>query len=80
MDEWLRAYVVLKPHRKGQVDESAIQTWMSQRVAKHKRLQGGVVFIEEVPKSATGKIQRNIIRGWSNHGSGATERQLKASL
>jgi 4-coumarate--CoA ligase len=34
-------------------------------VAKHKQLSGGVVFIEEVPKSPSGKIQRKILREWA---------------
>jgi len=38
---------------------------MAERVAKHKRLSGGVVFIEEVPKSPSGKIQRKVLREWA---------------
>lgn len=67
MDEWPRAYVVLKRDRQERVKESDIQTWLAKRVSKHKRLQGGVIFIHEVPKSPTGKIQRNTIRDWARN-------------
>jgi 4-coumarate--CoA ligase len=56
--------VVLKAHAKGRVDGPAIQNWIAERVSKHKRLHGGVVLVDEVPKSASGKIQRNEIRKW----------------
>jgi acyl-coenzyme A synthetase/AMP-(fatty) acid ligase len=29
-----------------------------------QRLDGGVQFVDEIPKSPTGKIQRMIIREW----------------
>jgi acyl-CoA synthetase (AMP-forming)/AMP-acid ligase II len=35
-----------------------IQDWVSQRVAPHKRLRVGVVIIDQIPKSAAGKILR----------------------
>ena len=38
---------------------------MSSRVAKHKYLTGGVIFIDEVPKSPSGKIQRKVLREWA---------------
>jgi 4-coumarate--CoA ligase len=38
---------------------------MAGRVAKHKQLSGGVVFIDEVPKSPSGKIQRKVLREWA---------------
>lgn len=34
-------------------------------MAKHKQLTGGVVFIDEVPKSPSGKIQRKVLREWA---------------
>ena len=32
------------------------------RVAQHKRLRGGVVFVDEIPKSGSGKILRRVLR------------------
>ncbi|KAF2167482.1 hypothetical protein M409DRAFT_66041 [Zasmidium cellare ATCC 36951] len=58
-----RAYVVLD----GGIDKSSttadeIATWLSERVAKHKRLRGGVRFINAIPSSATGKILRRELK------------------
>lgn len=59
------AYVVLKDFAKGKVSESDIRSWVAERVARYKRLDGGVRFIDEVPKSISGKIQRKVLRGWA---------------
>ena len=59
-----RAYIV----RKGGVnavekgDEEKIMSWLAERVANHKKLRGGVRFVDEVPKSASGKILRRILK------------------
>ncbi|KAE9370834.1 acetyl-CoA synthetase-like protein [Stipitochalara longipes BDJ] len=39
-----------------------IVKWLNERVAGHKRLRGGVVWIDEVPKSASGKILRRVLK------------------
>ncbi|KAG1742529.1 AMP binding protein [Suillus lakei] len=39
-----------------------VQDWVSRRVAPHKRLRGGIVIIDKVPKSAAGKILRRELR------------------
>ena len=64
-EELPRAYVVLKGDAKGSVSEKDIVTWTAKHVAKHKQLTGGVKFIEEVPKSPSGKIQRKVMRDWA---------------
>ncbi|KAF2106580.1 4-coumarate-CoA ligase 2 [Lophiotrema nucula] len=64
-EEHPRAYVSLKSQHKDSSSESSIESWVSERVAKHKQLTGGVVFIEEVPKSPSGKIQRKVLRDWA---------------
>jgi 4-coumarate--CoA ligase len=55
----------LKDEAKGRVTSRQIQDWMRNRVAKHKLLVGGVAFVEEVPKLASGKIQRKVMREWA---------------
>lgn len=35
---------------------------MAEKVARHKRLAGGVKFVESIPKNPSGKIQRKILR------------------
>ncbi|RVX66462.1 hypothetical protein B0A52_09692 [Exophiala mesophila] len=64
-EERPRAYVVLKPHAKGKISSVNLRDWVAKRVAKHKRLEGGIIFVDAIPKSPTGKIQRNLVRNWS---------------
>lgn len=56
-----RAYIVLK---QGQTMLTAdeVMEWMHPQVAAYKRLHGGVIFVDEIPKSASGKILRRILR------------------
>ena len=57
-----RAYVTLKDDSKPEdVSEEAIKAWVEERVAPFKRLEGGVRFIDQVPKSASGKILRRML-------------------
>ena len=48
-----------------EVSEEEIVEWMKGKVAKYKWLTGGVVFVNQVPKSAAGKIQRKVMREWA---------------
>mmetsp|Transcript_5011 Transcript_5011/g.9936 ORF Transcript_5011/g.9936 Transcript_5011/m.9936 type:complete len:206 (-) Transcript_5011:332-949(-) len=58
-----RAYVVLKPTSDPEkVTEKYVQDWVKERVSPFKRINGGVVFVDHVPKSASGKILRRILR------------------
>ncbi|KAF7557884.1 hypothetical protein G7Z17_g250 [Cylindrodendrum hubeiense] len=58
-----RAYIVLRRGVKGTSEmETAIVQWLSERVSSHKRLRGGVRFVNEVPKSAAGKILRRVLQ------------------
>lgn len=58
-----RAYVVLAPSAEAtEVTEEYLKDWVKERVAPHKRIDGGVVFTEKIPKSASGKILRRILR------------------
>lgn len=58
-----RAYVVAKPG--AQVQGEEIIDFVRENLSSHKQLRGGVVFIDEVPKSASGKILRKDIRQWA---------------
>lgn len=46
-----RAYVQLQADAKGKVQEKEIADWLASRVSKYKRLDGGVVFVDSVPKN-----------------------------
>ncbi|KAK3703016.1 hypothetical protein LTR37_014746 [Vermiconidia calcicola] len=59
-----RAYVVhaKKGSEVSDGDAADIVKWVGGKVANHKRLRGGVRFIDEVPKSASGKILRRVLK------------------
>jgi 4-coumarate--CoA ligase len=42
--------------------EKRIVDWLASKVANHKRLRGGVKFIDEIPKSVSGKILRRVLK------------------
>ncbi|KAI1318848.1 hypothetical protein EDD11_005694 [Mortierella claussenii] len=57
-----RAYIV--PHESAKADDvlkKEIEQFVASKVAHHKKLRGGVIFIGEIPKSASGKILRKDI-------------------
>lgn len=55
-----RAYVV--PEEKGKLTEDEVRQYVANKLAAHKHLRGGVVFVDEIPKSAIGKILRRELR------------------
>lgn len=58
-----RAYVVKNGNEEAsKTTEMDLYEWIKERVAPHKRLDGGVIFTDVIPKSASGKILRRIIR------------------
>jgi 4-coumarate--CoA ligase len=59
-----RAYIVRKGGMKAvqRGDEEKIASWLAAKVANHKKLRGGVKFVEAVPKNASGKILRRILK------------------
>ena len=57
-----KAFVV----RRGEVTADEIIEFLSSRVASHKKLRGGVEFVDQIPKSASGKILRRVLRNKQN--------------
>jgi acyl-coenzyme A synthetase/AMP-(fatty) acid ligase len=49
---------------------------ISDHLASYKQLTGGVVFLEEIPKSPSGKILKRVLREWAE----AEEKDSKAKL
>lgn len=43
-------------------EAAGIGKWLDEKVAYHKRLRGGVRFVDAIPKSATGKILRRMLK------------------
>ncbi|KIK61143.1 hypothetical protein GYMLUDRAFT_43231 [Collybiopsis luxurians FD-317 M1] len=68
-----RAYIV--PSQPTQVStteskrafEKSVAQWMETKVTRHKYLRGGVVVIDVIPKSASGKILRRELRELAKH-------------
>lgn len=58
-----RAYVTVRAGVQESEDKAKeIGEWIAAKVAPHKRLRGGVYFIDVVPKSPSGKILRRVMR------------------
>jgi acyl-CoA synthetase (AMP-forming)/AMP-acid ligase II len=56
-----KAYVVLKPDEASRAASAeAIMGWVAERVAPHKRIRH-LEFIDQIPKSASGKILRRML-------------------
>jgi acyl-CoA synthetase (AMP-forming)/AMP-acid ligase II len=58
-EEVPKAYVVRQPG--ADLTEDDVTTWVAQRIAPHKKVRV-VEFIEQIPKSASGKILRKDLR------------------
>lgn len=55
-----KAYVVRK--ESGDITEEELVKFIEERVAPYKALRGGVQFIDEIPRSPSGKILRRILK------------------
>ena len=55
-----RAFVVKRPG--SQIGEGEVKEWVRGKLASFKRLDGGVRFIGAIPKNASGKILKRILR------------------
>ncbi|PTB73871.1 acetyl-CoA synthetase-like protein [Trichoderma longibrachiatum ATCC 18648] len=56
------AYVALTVAARGKVSEAELVDYVRSKVADYKRLRGGVVFVDAIPRSPTGKILRKDLR------------------
>jgi len=60
LSEVPRAYVVRMP--KSSISAEEVKAFVKDRLAPYKQLRGGVVFVDELPKNALGKILRRELR------------------
>jgi acyl-CoA synthetase (AMP-forming)/AMP-acid ligase II len=56
-----RAYIVTEDASKP-LNADQLQEWFSSRVAHYKKLRGGVKLVQRIPKNASGKILRRVLR------------------
>lgn len=45
-----------------ELDEAAVKKHCGERLAKFKELTGGVRFLDAIPKNASGKILKRVLR------------------
>lgn len=64
-NELPRAYVVME--RNAIVSEEELKSMVKLKLAHHKQLRGGVVFVKEIPKSSSGKILRRNLKEQANN-------------
>ncbi|OBT55808.1 hypothetical protein VE04_03260 [Pseudogymnoascus sp. 24MN13] len=70
-----RAYIVRKGDKKSRLTtEQEVKDYVKKNLAAHKQLRGGVVFVDDIPKSSSGKILRRELR---DH---ATKEKLQVRL
>lgn len=64
--EWPRAYVVAAGPPKSEVElrklAKQLRDYVEANSAKYKWLRGGIVFVDHIPKSPSGKILRRILK------------------
>lgn len=61
-DELPRAYIVTSGEGSGDIDELGVMQYVKNRLASFKALDGGVEFIDSIPRSHNGKIMRQALR------------------
>lgn len=55
-----RAYIVKAPH--SELTEEEVCKFVEESAAPHKKIRGGVQFIDAIPKSASGKMLRRFLK------------------
>ena len=57
-----KAFILLKNQSKGKVSEDELVKYVNEKVEFIKQLRGGVVFVEEFPRTRNGKIKKSALR------------------
>ena len=55
-----RAYIVRVPN--SALSKEDVHKFLAEHVSDHKKLRGGIEFIEAIPKSPSGKILRRLLK------------------
>jgi 4-coumarate--CoA ligase len=73
-----KAYIVPQSgYAAGTELREQIEGWMRQKLAPYKQLRGGIEFIDEIPKSAAGKILRRVLLQKAREGPSRTSKPAK---
>ncbi|KIW88198.1 uncharacterized protein Z519_11309 [Cladophialophora bantiana CBS 173.52] len=69
-----RAYIVRRPgHDADALSEDQVKQYVAGRLAKYKQLNGGIVFVQSLPKTASGKyLKRNLRDLYQKEASSST--------
>ncbi|KAJ5816507.1 hypothetical protein N7447_008740 [Penicillium robsamsonii] len=78
----LRAYIVseqplAKAGRDTEEAARSVAGFVANQVAGYKQLKGGVIFVDSLPKSPTGKLLRRLLKDIDDTGSRSTPLQAK---
>lgn len=58
-----RAYVVKRPGKEAErLTKEQVRDYLEERLARYKALTGGVKFVDAIPKNASGKILKKVLR------------------
>ncbi|KAI8084043.1 uncharacterized protein B0P05DRAFT_570449 [Gilbertella persicaria] len=67
-----RAYVLLASHEKySEAVERELKEYADSRLPDRKRLRGGLIIVKSFPRTASGKIQRRLLRQQANEATKA---------
>jgi acyl-coenzyme A synthetase/AMP-(fatty) acid ligase len=65
-DEAPRAYVVRSAETSGKLTSNDVYEFAQQRLASYKALDGGICFVESIPRTVSGKVQRGKLAGMND--------------
>ena len=58
-----RAYVVRRPGSDAsKLTAEVVKEYAGEKLSKYKRLEGGIMFVDAIPKNASGKILKRVLR------------------
>lgn len=66
-----RAYIVRRDAKSEKPSVNEVHEYMRTRLASYKQLEGGVLFVDAVPKNQSGKILKRILREQAKREMGA---------
>ncbi|KAF7189433.1 Phenylacetyl-CoA ligase epaB [Pseudocercospora fuligena] len=78
-DELPRGYIVRRT-KDGKPTEKEVQDYMQEKLTYYKKLEGGIVFVDSIPKNASGKILKRLLREQAKEEMAREKKQQGAKL